>query len=260
IREPDIFVTVPVEGRQFTEPEKKAMSYFASIPGVDYQVTSALADIHNNSADRTSRSGNVVITGRQGSGKTRLAQGLILIACMHLGVRAVKEARIVADVFNKKDPAEVVKRMAGGFLIIEAAGSLSRESVHKLNEAMEFDTDDLIVILEDERADMKKLLEQYPDFAAKFTSRITVPVFTNDELVTFARVYAKDEGYKFDDMSTIALYTKIGEKQSAAEPMTVGKVRALVERAIERNSRRFFSRTTDKEDGLIYLTEKDFRF
>ena len=260
IGEPDSFVIMPVEGRQFTEPEKKAMSYFASIPGVDYQVTSALADIHNNSGDKTSRSGNVVIMGRQGSGKTRLAEGLILITCMHLGIKAAKEAHIVADALNKKDPAEVVKRMAGGFLIIEAAGSMSDECVRKLNQAMETRTDALVIIIEDEKADMKKLLDAHPEFAEKFTSRITVPVFTNDELVTFARTYAKEEGYKFDEMATLALYTMIGDKQRDAEPMTVGKVRALVDRAIERNSRKLFGKTTDKEDGRIVLTEKDFNF
>ena len=260
IGEPDSFVIMPVEGRQFTEPEKKAMSYFASIPGVDYQVTSALADIHNNSGDKTSRSGNVVIMGRQGSGKTRLAEGLILITCMHLGIKAAKEAHIVAEALNKKDPAEVVKRMAGGFLIIEAAGSMSDECVLKLNQAMETRTDALVIIIEDEKADMKKLLDAHPEFAEKFTSRITVPVFTNDELVTFARTYAKEEGYKFDEMATLALYTMIGDKQRDSEPMTVGKVRALVDRAIERNSRKLFGKTTDKEDGRIVLTEKDFNF
>ncbi len=258
--EPGIFVPVPVEGRTLTEPEKKAMSYFASIPGIDYQVTSALADIHNNSGDKTSKSGNIAIMGRQGSGKTRLAEGLILITCMHLGIKAAKVGKIVADDFNKKDPAAVVGQMAGGFLIIEAAGSLTDDSVEKLNQAMEFRTDDLIVIIEDEKADIKQLLDKHPAFAEKFTSRITVPVFTNDELVTFARTYAKEEGYKFDEMATLALYTMIGDNQRDTEPMTVGKVRQLVDKAIERNSRKLFGKTTDKEDGRIVLMEKDFNF
>ena len=150
--------------------------------------------------------------------------------------------------------------MAGGFLIIEAAGSLTDDSVEKLNQAMEFRTDDLIVIIEDEKADIKQLLDKHPAFAEKFTSRITVPVFTNDELVTFARTYAKEEGYKFDEMATLALYTMIGDNQRDTEPMTVGKVRQLVDKAIERNSRKLFGKTTDKEDGRIVLMEKDFNF
>ena len=258
--EPGVFTAVPVEGRALTEPEKKALSYFAAIPGIDYQVTSALADIHNNSGDKTSKSGNVVITGRPGSGKTRLAEGLILMVCMHLGIKAAKTGKIVAESFNEKDPAEIVSRMAGGFLIIEAAGALSDESVDKLNQAMEFRTDAMIVILEDEKSDMKQLLDRHPDFAQKFTSRITVPVFTNDELVTFARTYAREEGYKFDEMATVALYTMIGDNQRDAEPMTVGKVRQLVDKAIEKNSRKLFGKITDKEDGRIVLTEKDFNF
>ena len=258
--EPDVFTVIPVEGRALTEPEKKAMSYFASIPGVDYQVTSALADVHNNCGDKTSKSGNIAIMGRQGSGKTRLAEGLILMICMHLNIKAAKIGRIVSESFNKKDPAQIVQRMAGGFLIIEAAGALSEESISKLNQAMEFRTDDLVVFLEDEKTDMKRLLDQHPEFAAKFTSRITVPVFTNDELVTFARSYAKEEGYKFDEMATLALYTMIGDHQRDTEPMTVGKVRQLVDKAIERNSRKLFGKTTDKEDGRIVLMEKDFNF
>ena len=210
--------------------------------------------------DKTSKSGNGVIMGRQGSGKTRLAEGLILMTCMHLNIKAAKVAHIVAEEFNKKDPAQVVQRMAGGFLIIEAAGALKDEVIDKLNQAMEFRTDDLIVILEDEKADMKQLLDKHPAFAEKFTSRITVPVFTNDELVTFARTYAKEEGYKFDEMATLALYTMIGDNQRDTEPMTVGKVRELVDKAIERNSRKLFGKTTDKEDGRIVLMEKDFNF
>ncbi len=260
ISEPEVFMYIPVEGRMLTEEEKKALSYFAGIPGIDYQITSALADIHNNSGDKTSRSGNVIITGRQGSGKTHLAESLILIVCMHLGVKAAKEARLVADTLNKKDPAGVVNKMAGGFLIIEAAGSLTDETIEKLNAAMEFRTDALVVILEDEKADMKRMLDAHPDFAAKFTSRITVPIFTNDELVTFARTYAREEGFKFDEMATLALYTMIGEKQSDEEPMTVGRVRELVDKAIERNSRKLFGKLTDKEDNRVILTEKDFNF
>lgn len=182
------------------------------------------------------------------------------MTCMDLGIKAAKVGRIVADKFNTKDPAAVVRQMAGGFLIIEAAGSLSDESIDKLNQAMEFRTDDLIVILEDEKSDMKAMLDKHPDFAEKFTSRITVPVFTNDELVTFARTYAKEEGYKFDEMATLALYTMIGECQRDAEPMTVGRVRQLVDKAIERNSRKLFGKTTDKEDGRTVLMEKDFNF
>ncbi|MBQ6385562.1 MAG: tetratricopeptide repeat protein [Lachnospiraceae bacterium] len=257
--ESGVFTTIPVEGRELTGPEKSVLSYFAAIPGIDSQTTAALADIHNNCGDKTSKSGNIVIMGRQGSGKTRLADGLILMTCLHLGIKAAKVGKIVADSLNGKDPAAVVRKMSGGFLIIEGAGALSEETIDRLNQAMEFRTDDLVVILEDERDDVKKMLDTHPDFAAKFTSRITVPVFTNDELVTFARVYAAEEGYKFDELSTLTLYSIIGENQKSGEPVTVGRVREIVDRAIDRNHRKLFGKITDREDGMQVLVEKDFK-
>ena len=257
--ESGVFTTIPVEGRELTGPEKSVLSYFAAIPGIDSQTTAALADIHNNCGDKTSKSGNIVIMGRQGSGKTRLADGLILMTCLHLGIKAAKVGKIVADSLNGKDPAAVVRKLSGGFLIIEGAGALSEETIDRLNQAMEFRTDDLVVILEDERDDVKKMLDTHPDFAAKFTSRITVPVFTNDELVTFARVYAAEEGYKFDELSTLTLYSIIGENQKSGEPVTVGRVREIVDRAIDRNHRKLFGKITDREDGMQVLVEKDFK-
>lgn len=258
--ESGVFTIQPVEGRELTGPEKTALSYFANIPGIDRQTTAALADIHNNCGDKTSRSGNVIIMGRQGSGKTRLADGLILMTCLHLGLKAAKVAKIVAQDLNQKDPAAVVKKLSGGFLVIEGAGALADETVNRLNQAMEFRTDDMIVILEDEREDLKKVLEAHADFAEKFTSRITVPVFTNDELVTFARVYAAEEGYKFDELSTLALYTIIGDQQRGGEPVTVGRVREILDKAIDRNHRRLFGKVTDRADGKTVLVEKDFNF
>ena len=150
--------------------------------------------------------------------------------------------------------------MAGGFLIIEAAGALSDDSVSRLNQAMEFRTDDLIVILEDEKSDLMKMLNRHPGFASKFTSTITVPVFTNDELVSFGKICADDEGYKLDEMATLALYTMIGENQKDAEPVTIGMVKEMVDRAIDRSSRKFRFGKADREDGKIILHEKDFSF
>ena len=258
--QPDYLVKVPVEGRQFTSVEKNVMTYFAGIPGIDYQTTAAVADIHNNSGDKTSVSGNVLIMGRQGSGKTRLGDALIRISCMDLGLKAVKSAKIVADELNGKDPAAVVKRLAGGFLIIEAAGSMSEATIERLNQAMEFRTDSLVVILEDEKADLLKMLKEHPEFAEKFTSRITVPVFTNDELVSFGCVYANEEGYFLDEMATLALYTMIGENQKDSEPVTVGRVKAMIDRAIDRKKRKFRLSKSDRQGGRIVLHEKDFNF
>lgn len=261
MEEPEVFQKIPVEARKLEDNEKKALSYFAKIPGVDFQVTTALADIHNNCGDKTSKSGNVIIMGRQGSGKTRLAQGLILAVCQHLNMQAAKTAIVVADEFNQKDPAEAVSKLAGGFLVIEAAGSLSDETIDKLNRAMEFRTDDLLVILEDEKADMRAMLDAHPDFAGKFSSQITVPVFMNDELVTFAKTYAKEMGYKLDELATLALYTMIGDNQKESEPVTVSVVKQMVDKGIDRHNRKLRLGKSEKSaDGRTILKEKDFNF
>lgn len=261
--EPDMIERMDVVPRTFDDTEKKLFSYFSAIPGIGEQVSIAIADIHNNSGDRTSKSGNVLIVGRRGCGKTKLAESLVLAVCRDLNIPAAKTAKIIASDFNQKDAAAIVKKMAGGFLIIEGAGELSADTVDKLNRAMEFRTDDMVVILEDEKQDMKVLLDKYPEFARKFTSKITIPVFTNDELVTFGKVYAQENGYSFDEMATLALYTMIGENQKNTEPVTVNMVREMVDKAIARSKGRkfqLFSKNQVGPDGRIILREKDFAF
>ena len=261
---PKILERVEVIPRKFTEEEEILFSYFTDIPGISQQATLALADIHNNAGDKTSKSGNVLIMGRQLSGKTRLADALICAACMDLNIEAAKVAKVIGEDLNDKDAAEIVDNMAGGFLLIEGAGSLSDEFVENLNKAMEFRTDSLVVILEDEKADLMNMLKKHEDFAKKFTSTIIIPVFTNDELVTFARTYANEQGYKLDEMGTLALYTMIGENQKDTEPVVVGKVKKMVDRAIERSKgpkiASLFRKNATTEDGRIWLREKDFRF
>ena len=253
---------VRVEIRKLTDTERKIFTYFSDIPGVHEQVTLALADIHNSCGDKTSRGGNIIIQGRPGSGKTHLADGLILSACTDLGIHSVKRARITADELNRKDPASVVKKMSGGFLIIEHAGDLTNETVAKLSKAMEFRTDRLVVILEDAKSGIRSALAKDPGFAEKFTSTIIIPVFTNDELVTFAKTYAKENGCKMDEMGTLALYTIIGENQKESEPMTVGMVRDVMDAAISRAKGRKFGRRFSKNafgpDGRLLIKEKDF--
>ena len=260
--EPEILELVDVLPRPFTEEERALFSYFADIPGISEQATLALADIHNNAGDKTSRAGNVLVMGRQVSGKTRLADALIRSVCLDLNIKAIKIAKVIGEDLNGKDPAEIVDRMSGGFLIIEGAGSLNDEFVEGLNKAMEFRTDNLVVILEDEKADMMSMLEKHPEFAGKFTSTIIVPVFTNDELVTFARTYAKEMGYKLDEMATLALYTMIGENQKDSEPVVIGKVKKMIDQAIERSKgskfTALFRKNAAAEDGRIWLREKDF--
>ena len=254
----------PVEPRPLDDSEKEIFTYFTKVPGMTEQITMALADVHNHADDPTSRSGNIMIIGRQGSGKTRLSDALIVSICKDLGLRAARAAKIIAADLNEKSPAQIFSKLRGGFLVIEGAGEMSDETVGKLIAAMEHRTDNLVVMLEDEKADLMALLSRHPELEPKFTSTIVIPVFTNDELITFARTYAKERGYRVDEMGILALYTKIGNNQSATEPVTVGKVKEMMDAAIgradsgaRRISRRFSKRAVDK-DGRILLHEKDF--
>lgn len=266
MEKPETLQKVEVEPRELDDKEEKIFSYFAKIPGISQQVTRAIADVHNNAGDKTSRSGNILMIGRQGSGKTSLADALILGICKDLNIKAAKIAHIVADDLNKKDPAEVVSKLSGGFLVIEGSGSMTDETIDKLTRAMEFRTDDLIVILEDEKSDLLGMLSMHPELEKKFTSSVTIPVLTNDELVTFARTYTKELGYKMDEMGVLALYTMIGDNQKDAEPVTIGKVKDMVDKAIARSEKggrrlsRKFSKNALDQSGRILLHEKDFDF
>ena len=251
----------PVEPRPLDVTETELLSYFSRIPGIPEQVTMAMADVYNHSGERTSNRGNILIMGRPGSGKSRLAEGMILAMGRDLGIKAVKSARLTAQEMNQKDAAVVIGKMAGGFLVIEAAGSLRDDVVESMSEAMEFRTDGLVIILEDERKELRKMLARHPGFSEKFTSEVAVPVFTNDELVMFAKTYAKERGYKLDEMAVLALYTEIGENQRDEEPVTVGMVRMMIDRAINRTaSHRFGRRRIVDTDGRIILREKDFDY
>ena len=202
--------------------------------------------------------------GNRGCGKTRLIQGFVPAACRELNLKAVKVAYVFGDELNGQDIAKVVDKLSGGFLVIEQANQLSADTVEQLNKAMEFRTDGLTVIIEDEKIGMRKLIAKYPKFAAKFTSMVNIPVFTNDELVAFAKIYTKENGYVIDQMGILALYNLIGDNQKEDEPMTIQAVKKMVDAAIEKAesgarklTRNLSKKRTDVE-GMIVLYEKDF--
>ena len=249
---------------KFSDEQKRIFSYFAKVPGMDQQVLDALASVYDHVDEKTSKHGNIAIMGGYGTGKTRLSEGIVRAICKDLGLAAAKYARIDASDLNKKDPAVVVDKMSGGFLLIERAGLLYPDVIRKLNKAMEFRTDSMVVILEDEKTSMRGMLRNNPEFAKKFEVVISIPVFTNDELVTFARTYARESGYKMDEMGVLALYTLIGDNQTENEPMTISKVKAMVDKAIAKagkGTRRFGRKMSGKrtdEQNRIILYEKDF--
>lgn len=254
---------VPRE-KELSDDEKKLFTYFVKVPGMKEQLINTLCDVQSAAADKTSKTGNIIVMGGRETGKTRLISGLIPAICKELNLEASKVAYVFADQINGKDIAKIVGKLAGGFLVIENANQLTQETVDQLDKAMEFRTDGLTVIIEDEKIGMRKLIARFPKFAKKFTSMINIPVFTNDELVNFARVYTKENGYTIDQMGMLALYNLIGINQKEDEPMNIGAVKELVDTAIARSQggirklKRNFSKKRTDRDGYIVLYEKDF--
>ena len=228
------------------------------------QLVDTLYDVQMAAADKTSKTGNIIVMGGKECGKTRLISGLIPAICKELNLEASKVAYVFADQINGKNIYKIFSKLAGGFLVIENANQLTPETVEMLDKAMEVNTDGLTVIVEDEKIGMRKLIARYPKFAKKFTSMINIPVFTNDELVNFARVYTKENGYAIDQMGMLALYNLIGINQKEDSPMNVGAVKELIDAAIAKSQGgiRKFKRNVSKKrldrDGYIVLYEKDF--
>ena len=247
--------------KKMTEDEEKLFTYFAKVPGLREQIVEALYDVQINASDKTSKTGNVIVMGARETGKTRLISGLIPAICKELNLEASKVAYVFADQINDKNIAEIVKKMSGGFLVIENANQLTKETVEQLNKAMEFRTDGLIVIIEDEKIGMRKLIARFPKFTSKFTSMINIPVFTNDELVNFAKVYTRENGYMIDQMGMLALYNLISTSQKEDQPMNIGAVKDMIDNAIMKSKggiRKLISKKKVNQDGYKVLYEKDF--
>ena len=261
--EADPLDIIPRE-RELRDEEKKIFTYFVKVPGLEEQLIDTLCDVQLAAADKTSKTGNIIIMGGRECGKTRLISGLIPAICKELNIEASKVAYVFADQINDKDIPAIVKKLSGGFLVIENANQLNQQTVDMLDKAMETDTEGMIVIIEDEKIGMRKLMARFPKFAKKFTSMINIPVFTNDELVNFARVYTKENGYTIDQMGMLALYNLISVNQKEDEPMSVGAVKDLIDGAIMKSQggirkfKRNISKKRTDNDGFIVLYEKDF--
>lgn len=246
------------------DDEKQLFTYFVKIPGMREQLLNTLCDVQQAAADKTSRTGNIIVMGGKECGKTRLISGLIPAICKELNLEASKVAYVFADQINGKPIDQIFEKLSGGFLVIENANQLTQETVEMLDKAMEKETDGLTVIIEDEKIGMRKFIARYPKIVKKFTSMINIPVFTNDELVNFARVYTKENGYTIDQMGMLALCNLIGINQKEDQPMNIGAVKNLIDTAILKSQGgiRKFKRNISKKridrDGYIVLYEKDF--
>lgn len=250
-----------------TEEQKKLFSYFVPVRGMSEQLVDVLhKDKSCKSRYGTSRIGNLIIVGRKGSGKTVLAVNVVKAIQKARRLKQGKVGIVTADSLNKKDVADILGKLNGGAIIIEKASKLNRKTIDDLCEVMEGQTGEMLVVLEDARKPLEKLLAEYPQFKKKFTSRLEVPVFINDELVTFGQTYAKENGYKIDEMGILALYSKIDMLQREEKVVTVSDVKEIVDDAIENTRRaslkkiikKFFGKSKDESERIL-LGEDDFK-
>lgn len=250
-----------------TEEQKKLFSYFVPVHGMSEQIVEVLQnDKKCKSRYGTSRIGNLLIIGRKGSGKTVLAVDVVKAIQKARKLKQGKVGIVAAESLNKKDVEGILSKLHGGAIIIEKASRLNRRTIEKMCEVMEGQTGELLVVLEDERKPLEKMLEVYPQFSKKFTSRLELPVFINDELVTFGQTYAKENGYKIDEMGILALYSRIDMLQRNERVVTVADVKDILDHAIENSQRtsvkklfkKLTGKNTDDSDRII-LTEEDFK-
>lgn len=250
-----------------TEEQKKLFSYFVPVHGMSEQIVKVLEeDKKCKSRYGTSRIGNVLIVGRRGSGKTVLAVNIVKAIQKSRKMKHGKVAIVKAEALNNKNVSDIVEKLHGGALVVEKASRLKRHTIDDLCELMEGQTGELLVVLEDERKPIERFMNEYPNFAKKFSSRIDLPVFINDELVTFGQTYAKENGYKIDEMGILALYSDIDILQREEKVVTVADVKAIIDDAIENANRttlkklvkKLVGRNTDESDRII-LKEEDFR-
>ena len=251
---------------KLTDEQKKIFSYFIPVKGMEGQLCQALTGVTRHlEKDATARTGNLIIQGGQCCGKTTLATSIIKVLQDGIGRPNDKIGKIQAEALNKKDIGQLLRKVAGGCLIIENAGELSRQSIVTLSLLLEQDSSGILIILEGTSKGIKKALSQDEGFAKKFTEKITVPIFSNDELVAFARSYSKELGYEIDEMAVLALYNRISNIQRLDQDTTLTEVKEIVDEAIEKEAhggmKKYFSILTASrytDDDRIVLREKDF--
>lgn len=245
------------------EEQRKIFTYFTLISGMEKQLCQALEGVRQRKRNnQTSRGGNLIIMGGRGSGKTVLATDFVKAYQRLTGHSGGKVGKISASALNQKDAGKLFSVVEGGYLIIEKAGNLSKESVDRLSGLMDQDTGGLMVILEDDRSGIEKAMSRNAEFAKKFTERIHVPIFTSDELVEFAKAYAREHDCEIEDMGILALYNSISNIQKLDEATTLTEVKEIMDDAISRANRggikKLFGRNRSTENGLVLIREKDF--
>ena len=265
IAEPEAF-EVPDTISKLSKELREIFTYFVPITGMEEQLCQALTGASQHlTKGATAGTGNMIIQGGSGSGKTVLATSMIKALQKETGKPNGKIGKIEASVLNQKDVAALLKKVAGGCLIIEKAGDLSRETALKLSLLLEQDTSGVRVIIEDTKHGIQKALSRDDGFAAKFSEKINIPIFTSDELVSFAKSYANELGYTIDEMGVLALYNSISNIEHADRETTLTEVKEIVDKAVAHSEKgglkKAFSIITSRrydEDDYIILREKDF--
>ena len=251
---------------QLTDEQKSIFSYFIPVKGMEDQLCRAYNGVMEHFAKKeTAKTGNLIIQGAPGCGKTVLATSFIKVLQKGGEQPAGKIGKIDASALNKKDVQQLVRKVAGGCLIIERAGDINRSTAQSLSYVMEHDITGTLYILEDTSKGIKKALAADAEFAEKFTERISVPIFTNDELVSFALSYSSELGYKIDEMAILALHNRISNIERLDQATTLTEVKEIVDEAIDREAhgglKKAISILTAKrytEDDKIVLTENYF--
>lgn len=261
---PEVGIDVEEEPvTELSEEQKEIFSYFVPVTGMEQQLCQVLEGaLHRKGGDISSASGNILIMGGRGSGKTVLATDIIKAIQRSGKHSAGKVGKITGEALNQKDLSQLLKKVAGGYLIIEHAGGISQETATRLSLLMEQDTQGLLFLMEDTRKGIEKVLSQDVNFAKKFTEKIKIPVFTSDELVEFAKAYALEQECEIDDMGILALYNCISNIQKLDEATTLTEVKEIVDSAISSAERgglkKLFGGKKFSPEGYLYLREKDF--
>ena len=249
-----------------TEEQKKLFSYFVPVRGMSEQIVEVLDNDRRARREGTSKTGNLLVIGRKGSGKTVLAVDIVKAIQKQRNLKQGKVAIVTGESLNKKELPNIIQKLRGGAIIVEKAGKLNSRTVKELNHLMERKTGEMLFVLEDQRKPLEKMLMANPEFKKKFTSKLELPIFINDELVTFGQTYAKENGYKLDEMGILALYSRIDVMQREDHAVSVAEVKEIMDEAISHSqranvkhlARRVFGKGTDESDRII-LKEEDFK-
>ena len=249
-----------------TEEQKKLFSYFVPVRGMSEQIVEVLDNDRRAQREGTSKTGNLLVIGRKGSGKTVLAVDIVKAIQKQRNLKQGKVAIVTGESLNKKELTNIIQKLRGGAIIIEHAGKLNSRTVKELNYLMEKKTGELLFVLEDQRKPLERLMTANPEFKKKFSSKLELPVCINDELVTFGQTYAKENGYKLDEMGILALYSRIDVMQREDHAVSVAEVKEIMDEAIAHSqkanvkhlARRVFGKGTDDSDRII-LKEEDFK-